>query len=102
MAAFRSLWILSTYAENLFRGLTCHVKRTRPLLIVCGSTPCAQLPGVARHAASPASVPSETTVLAIGLLTVNKRSDPQNHSSPLPNGPPAATPNPRSVPTLST
>src|ERR1051326_5520309 len=92
----------SMYAENLLRGETCHVRRSRPLLIVCGSTPCGHVPGFARQAFRPASVPSETTVLAIGLLTVNRRSDPKNHSSSLTNGPPCVTSKSWYVPILST
>src|SRR5258707_14590079 len=91
MAAPRSLWMRSMYAENLLRGLTCHVRRSRPLSIVCGSIPCEHDPGVARHAMSPASVPSDWTVLAMGLLTVNMRSEPKNHSRSLLIGPPCVT-----------
>jgi hypothetical protein len=36
----------------------------------------------------PAGVPSETIVLAIGLLTVNRRPDPKNHNRSFLSGPP--------------
>ena len=81
----------SMYAESLLRELICHVKRTRPLLIVCGSMPCGHAPAAARQALRPGSVPSETTVLATGLLTVNSRSEPKNQSLSFTNGPPCVT-----------
>src|SRR5207247_5120145 len=92
----------SAYAASLFRGLTCHVSRTSPLLIVCGSKPCGHAMVPFWHAAMPAGVPSDTNVLAIGLLTVKKRPDPKNHSLFLTIGPPCVKSISRYVPILST
>src|SRR5436309_6442703 len=92
----------SMYAESLLRGLTCHVSRTRPLLIVCGSTPCAHAMVPFWQAPMPLRVPSDTIVLAIGLLTVNRRPDPKNHSLFLTIGPPCVKSISRYVPILST
>src|SRR5579864_754816 len=75
-------------AENLLLGLTCQVTRTWPLYWCCGATPCAQLPGFAKQLSAPATVPSDTIVLAIGLSTVKSRSDPKNHALSFLIGPP--------------
>ena len=40
------------------------------------------------HARMPALVPSDRNVLAIGLLTVKRRSDPKNHTLSFAIGPP--------------
>src|SRR5215475_12862534 len=78
MAALRVFQILSAYTENLFRGLTCHVARPSPLLMVWLSMPCSQ-------AAAPLTqfayvCPAGTwNVFEMGLLTVKNRADAKNH-----------------------
>ena len=75
----------------MWRGLTCHVTRARPLLILWSSIPCLQLAGARRHAAKPFDVPSLTKVPAMGASTDHWRNVTKNHSLSRRSGPPCDT-----------
>ena len=66
---------LSNPADNLFRSLTCQVRRRKPLVKLFVSIP---------------GVPSRFTLLSTTLLTTKRRADVRNHSRSWMSGPPVS------------